>query len=220
MNIANKYRLIVFDWEGTLAEDSIGNIFHVINQYMLDLNLPSIDRDTLLACLDLGLAYTVNHLFPNLSMHKQEEILSSVNDVLSRSANYVFLMPDALSLIEKLTMNGIDLAIATNKREASLCNVLRLSGLDNIFKIYRCPGLFQAKPCPDMLLDIINVFNESADATLMIGDSVTDVEMAQAANVDVIGLDVYHQNKHELLHAGALNVFDSFQQIMDFLEIR
>ena len=74
------------------------------------------------------------------------------------------------------------------------------------------------KPCPQMLEEIIDVFGVDASQTLMVGDSTNDMIMAAAIGVDVIGFDFFHREAAELREAGALHVFDDYQQLLQYLK--
>ena len=95
----------------------------------------------------------------------------------------------------------------------SLQRALQASGLDVFFTITRSAGQVPAKPCPQMLEEIMEACGVTASQTLMIGDSVSDVEMSRQVNVDVIGFDFYHQQAANLRAAGALDVFDDYRQL-------
>jgi len=61
-----------------------------------------------------------------------------------------------------------------------------------------------------MLEDILELTGVPADKALMIGDSISDIEMASALHVASLGVDFYYQQDDDLKAAGALQVFDDF----------
>ena len=63
----------------------------------------------------------------------------------------------------------------------------------------------------------MDAFGVPPSATLMIGDSVADIEMASLAQVRGIGVDFYHQQEDALSIAGACHVFDDYAQIGRYL---
>ena len=63
------------------------------------------------------------------------------------------------------------------------------------------------------------VFGVTSSETLMVGDSVMDIEMATGAKVDAIGVDFYHQQAANLRAAGALDVFDDYKQLASYLQL-
>lgn len=213
------YRLIVFDWEGTLG-DTLGQIFHHIALEAERLKLGKFDDITARQSMDLGLAMMLKKIFPQLQENQYEQLIYGVHQGLNTKSCQVFLIPGAKEFVSELYDKGINLAIATNKGQQSLQRALHASGLDSFFKVTRSAGQTAPKPCPEMLEEIINEFHDiEPSQTLMIGDSETDIEMANSLNIDAIGMDFYHQQKDVLLEAGALAVFDNYFDLAKHLQL-
>ena len=94
---------------------------------------------------------------------------------------------------------------------------LHVSELEIYFPVTRSADQAPAKPCPQMLEEILELTGVSADQTLMIGDAISDIEMASALDVASIGVDFYYQQGDDLKVAGALQVFDDFATLGDYL---
>jgi len=128
------------------------------------------------------------------------------------------LIPGAHRLICDLSEQGFILAIATNKSQAGLKRSLDHWGLATFFAETRAAGQVPPKPNPQMLEEILVAVNIGPESALMIGDSKYDIEMAKLAGVDAIGVDFYRRQAHDLITAGALDVFDEYEQIKKFLQ--
>ncbi|MCH9756486.1 MAG: HAD-IA family hydrolase [Gammaproteobacteria bacterium] len=211
------YKLVVFDWEGTLG-DPLGHVHQALATEATKLG---IDYDVSYArqYVSLGLDKAVRKIFPDLSLHQYERLLLGVQQDLVLNHAVVYLFDGAKQLIEKLHATGISLAIATNKGQQSLERALEACGLNPFFAVTRSAGQLPAKPCPDMLEAILDVVGCTPEETLMIGDSVSDMEMAEAMNVPSIGVDFYHQQTDDLKGAGAGDVFYDFKQIEDYFGV-
>nr|HAT8712872.1 HAD-IA family hydrolase [Legionella jordanis] len=212
------YRLVVFDWEGTLG-DTLGQIFHSVASEARRLNFGEIDEQLARQSVDLGLIKALRKVFPHLSDDQHEELLQAVQQSLIARTTEIFLIPGVRDFINRLHRAGIDVAIASNKGQQSLQRALHLSGLDSIFKVTRSAGQTAAKPSPDMLQEILDEFALEVHEAVMIGDSVSDIQMAQSLGVDALGVDFYHQQRDALLAAGALAVFDDYCHLADFLQL-
>jgi phosphoglycolate phosphatase len=212
------YRLVVFDWEGTLS-DTLGQILNSIAREAKQLQFGELDERLARQSIELGLAMAVKKSFPHLHEQQQEQLLLAVHQsLISRSAD-VYLIPGARAIAERLHRAGIALAIASNKGQQSLQRVLHACELDKLFKVTRSAGQTPAKPCPKMLEEILAEFDASAKEALMVGDSVNDIEMARSIGVDVVGVDFYHQQGAALRDAGALEVFDDYQRFAEYLQL-
>jgi phosphoglycolate phosphatase len=214
--MSKPYRLVVFDWEGTLG-DTLGQILNTVSTVAKQMQFGELDERLARQYVVLGLVMAVKKLFPHLAMHQHEQLLHEVHHALATHPTDMTLIPGAEVVVQRMQQAGIDLAIATNKGQASLQRALKSTGLDAFFGVTRSAGQVPAKPCPQMLEEIMDVFGATPAQTLMIGDSVMDIEMARDAGVDAIGVDFYHQQAEDLRAAGALEVFDDYEQLANYL---
>lgn len=212
------YDLIVFDWEGTLG-DPLGCILHVIEDQAKIFGFQSFDEHLARKYVMLGLEKALKKIFPTLVLHQYERLLNGVQQAMHSHSKEQCLFSGAMPLVESIHRAGMDLAIATNKGPQALQRALQTTGLDHFFQVTRSAGQVPAKPCPQMLEEIMDVFGASSAKTLMIGDSVADVEMAASVGVECIGVDFYHQQTEALGKAGASHVFDDYDQIGRYLEL-
>ncbi len=210
------YRLMVFDWEGTLC-DTLGHVLNTLAEQARQLGFGELDTHVVRQYVSLGLVRAVKKLFPQLSMHQHEHLLQAVQHALAETRSTDVIFPGAKHLVQQMQQAGMDLAIATNRGPQSLQRALRQTGLDVFFKVSRAAGQAPPKPCPQMLEEIMDVFGVQAWETMMIGDSLSDIEMAMSAGVDVIGVDFYHHQGAELVAAGALAVFDDYKELANYL---
>jgi phosphoglycolate phosphatase len=218
--MSKRYKLVVFDWEGTLG-DTIGPIIHSLHAEAHRLHLGEMDESLARQYLTLGLVIAIKKTFPNATLTVQEQLIQAVQYALvSRSAE-VYLLPGAKELVEELYQKGFDVGIASNKGQQSLQRSLQSSGIEGFISSSRSASQVPPKPCPQMLLEIMEECGVEAKDTVMIGDASTDIEMAASAGVDSIGVNFYYQKEleNELLNLGALAVFDDFRQVASFLKL-
>lgn len=214
--MSKPYKLIIFDWEGTIA-DTLGQVLSAIDNEAQALGLPPLDLHQARLYVSLGLIQALRKLYPNLSLMEYERLLHAIQLNLVSHPSEVRLIPGAREFIHYVLERKIDIAIATNKAHHSLVKALQHTQLDTLFKVTRSAGEVPAKPCPQMLIEIMETFGIDSTATLMIGDSLSDMEMAEAANVASIGMDFYHQNNFALKKAGAVRVFDDYTMLAEYL---
>lgn len=217
--MSNPYDLVVFDWEGTIA-DTLGAIVHTVALEASLLGFGHFNPDEARKYVDLGLVRALQKAYPHLSVSEQELLLQAVQRSLHTRVTEVCLMPGVRKLIHQLHDAKVNLAIATNKGQQSLSRALQTTSLDEVIKVTRSAGQTPAKPCPQMLEEIIEEFGGHVSTTLMIGDSVTDMEMAKSIGVAAVGVDFYHQQEAALKSAGALMVFDNYSRLADFLNLK
>ncbi len=214
--MSNPYQLIVFDWEGTIS-DTLGLILHTVSTEANKLGFGELDPYVARKYVDLGLVQALRKTFPDLSSKQHEQLLQAVHQAMITRPSEICLIPGARQFIQQVHDARVDIAIATNKGQQSLLRSLQAAGLNELFKVTRSAGQTPAKPCPQMLEEIMEEFGREPSSTLMIGDSSSDIEMARNINVTAIGVDFYHQQEAALKAAGALAVFDDYQLLANFL---
>lgn len=216
--MSNPYELVVFDWEGTIS-DTLGLVFHTVTAQARNLGFGEISPYEARKYVGLSLTQALRKLFPHLLLTQQEQLVQAVQSAMISKPTEVSLLPGAKEFIQQLHELNIDIAIASNKGQHSLQRALHITGLEHFFKVTRTAGQTPAKPCPQMLEELMSVFGQEPSTTLMIGDSPTDMEMATKIGVPAIGVDFYHQNDEALKDAGAIAVFDDYQQLAQFLNL-
>lgn len=216
--MSRPYRLVIFDWEGTLS-DTLGPVLNLIANEARRMHFGALDINTARQSIVFGLPLALKKLFPNLSLHQHEQLLQSVQQALAMHASDVCLIPGAFDVIKRINQAGISLAVATNKGQQSLMRALQVTDLNEFFPVTRCAGQTPAKPCPQMLEEIMDAYGMLPFETLMVGDSVVDIEMAAFAKVDAVGVSFDHMLTNELREAGAKEVFDEYRQLADFLQL-
>ncbi|KTC65458.1 hydrolase (haloacid dehalogenase family) (plasmid) [Legionella adelaidensis] len=217
--MSKSYRLIVFDWEGTLG-DTLGQLVHTLRQEANRLQLGEFNEDLARKYLMMGMPFAISQLFPQLTLRQQEELIEAVQYTPS-SRSQVYLLPGVNAILNQLAQAGIEMAVASNKSQNSLTRVLQNSGVGAFFNVTRTASQAPAKPCPQMLEEIIDFCGVDRTQTLMVGDSVSDIEMAIRLDVDAVGIDFYYQESQRkaLKEAGALQVFTNYQEFANYLKL-
>ena len=211
-----RYDLIIFDWEGTLG-DTIGQALYRI---AVEASKGALGNDAMInETFRLNLLHASKGFFPNWSDEQLEQFCLRKRVSPDVEPAEIYLLPGVKTLIERLSEAGINLAIASNKGQQSLQSALKRSALLPFFPVTRSAGQTPPKPCPQMLDEILAEFLLTPVDALMVGDSVSDIEMAKLIGMDAVGFDYYHQNTQALLAAGALFVFDNYLDVAQFLNL-
>ena len=181
-------RLLVFDWDGTLL-DSIGSIVACVQSTLEELGEPAAEEERIRASIGLGLRETVEMFRPGCG----DELFDRVVEVYRKLWMESFcrtphLFPEVPALLETLRNHGYRLAIATAKSRGGLSHDLERTGLGRFFHSTRTIDEAPSKPNPQMLLDILAEQGVSPEESLMIGDTVHDLAMAENARVPSVAV--------------------------------
>lgn len=182
-----RYRLLVFDWDGTLA-DSTAIIATAIQSACRDVGEPVPDDVTARFVIGLGLADALAHVAPRFPRERHPELSSRYRHHYLARDPQIPLFAGAAALLQELRERGYLLAVATGKTRVGLDRALSSHALVEHFHATRCADEERPKPHPDLLLHLMECLGVAPGETLMIGDTTHDLELARAAGVDAVAV--------------------------------
>jgi phosphoglycolate phosphatase len=180
------YSLLVFDWDGTII-DSASTIAECIRLAAGDLGLDVPTKEQASHVIGLGLHDALRYAVPQLKPEQMSEFVARYRYHFLVREDAMGLFEGMRELIESMS-EARPLAIATGKSRRGLERALGATGLKPFFRSSRCADETRPKPHPAMLLELMQEFEVPPAATLMIGDTSHDLEMARAAGVDALAV--------------------------------
>ena len=183
----SKYKTIIFDLDGTLADTSEG-IYNCIRYAQKMMNLPPITDAQMRSHIGPPMheSYERNfHLFgPDLekaiNFHKEYALTKGLYE-----ASLYEGIPELLSQFKE---KGIHLAVATLKYEETARKMLAFLKIAHFFDVI-CGSLSDVKLSKAQLLEkSIQLCQGTKDTSLLIGDSSYDALGAQEAGIDFLGV--------------------------------
>src|SRR3974390_1243392 len=131
------YRLIVFDWDGTLMDSTVG-ITAAIQESARDLGLPVPDRERASHVIGLGLQDALQAAVPPRPQDKYAEFVEAYRRHFRVRQDDMELFPGVREMLEELRGRGRRLAVATGKSRRGLDHQFGLTGLGPLFAASRC----------------------------------------------------------------------------------
>ena len=211
----NGIKLLVFDWDGTLA-DSTALIVDAMQAAISQLQYQTRSDAQIRDIIGLGLVEAAQTLFPKMKREGHEMIGSCYRLHYAQRAHETSLFPDVPDILRTLQERGYRMAIATGKSRRGLDNSLRQTALEGIFHATRCADETCSKPHPQMLHEILDELNIHPDHAVMIGDSVYDMEMALQAGVSPIAVSYGVHDSARLLKYQPLACLDSLADLLNW----
>lgn len=210
-------KLLVFDWDGTLA-DSTTSIVTAMQATIVESGMEPRGENDIKNIIGLGLQEAVSILYPELNPAAREDLAQKYRLNYSQ-ANFgkTRLFPGVVSTLEHLNKRGYRMAIATGKSRKGLDNSLRDTGISDFFHYSRCSDESVSKPHPQMLIDIMNELDYTADQTAMIGDSEYDIQMAHGAGASPIAAVYGSQSREHLLKYNPVACLNRITDLVDWL---
>jgi phosphoglycolate phosphatase len=215
-----KFKLLVFDWDGTLM-DSEARIVTCVEAAIGDLGLPLPSREAISNIIGLGLREAVHRLFPESDdqLHLQIATRYRVH-FFSDATTPSELFQGARETLQALNDLGYLLAVATGKGRQGLDHALDSTGLGSLFMVTRCADETFSKPHPEMLHQILDYTGVTPKEALMIGDTEYDLEMASNAGIPSLGVTYGVHAVERLRKHAPLGCVDAIDQIPGWLASR
>lgn len=124
------------------------------------------------------------------------------------------VFPGVREVLEALERAGVLMGVATGKSMRGLAAVLERHDLGRFFVTLQTADVGPGKPDPDMIFRALAEAGGEAATTVMIGDTVYDIEMARRAGAGAIGVGWGYHEPEELLAAGAHSVVDTAEALL------
>ena len=215
--------LILIDLDGTLI-DTVPDLAFAIDGMMSQLELPQrgeekvrhwvgngIERLVKRALLDQMEGEPAEDLF-KAALHLFKVLYASTNGHLSQ------LYPGVRPGLEWLQSQNYRLACITNKAEQFTIPLLKALKIDHYFRlIISGDTLPRKKPDPLPLLHAAEFFQVDPAQSLMLGDSINDVQAANAAGFQIICVSYGYNHGLDIRTANPLAVIDSLTQLNEML---
>jgi HAD superfamily hydrolase (TIGR01509 family) len=210
---------VLFDFDGTLAdtmESSLLAFESTLLQFHYELPKP--------ITMDIYGAFSIEGMFRCLEISDsdlQSKIVLRYNELYREIAPGIAgLFPGVRFTLNLLKDRGFRLAIATNELRENLDMLLKTLGIDHIFDTTCCADeVKHPKPWPEMGWKVIESLETTADKTLMVGDSVCDIEMAQHVGMSACAVSWGCTPFQQLIELSPEWAITDFIQLVDILQI-
>lgn len=211
------YRLLVFDWDGTLV-DSIGSIVSCMHATTAELGLPELDEETIRETIGLGLRDTLEALLPEAGAELQRRVVECYRDHwLGGWADRHPMIRGARATLERLEREGYWLALATGKSRAGLTRDLGRFGVADLFLATRTPDEAPGKPSPGMVEAILDELGVPPAEALVVGDTPHDLRMAASAATPAVAVASGSASREVLTRLRPLAVLDDVTHLPGWL---
>jgi HAD superfamily hydrolase (TIGR01509 family) len=148
---------------------------------------------------------------------KGEDIRTAEKALYMAMIHEVRPLPGARKLMETLKERGHKVVLASSAKQDEIEHYIDLLDAREVADDWTSSAdVEQTKPNPDLVQTALDKVG-GGDA-VMIGDSVWDVEAAKRAGIPTIAVRTGGFGHDELVEAGAANVFESIDELLDSLE--
>lgn len=213
----NDYKLLIFDWDGTLA-DSIGRIVTAMHIAAQRAGRPERDDEAVKGIIGLGLPEAILTLYPDMTPEQVVSFRQHYADVyIAMDAQPSPLFAGVKDSLEAFRAEGYRLAVATGKARRGLDRVLKANGWEDFFDITRAADESASKPDPLMLNQILAHCDVRPEHALMVGDASFDLMMARNAGIDSVAVGYGAQSMQSLLAYEPRLAIERFTELRTWL---
>lgn len=213
-----KPKLIIFDWDGTLA-DTTQPIILTMQKAFAECGLSAPADSTIRPLIGKSLTGIIHALAPQLSGETQDKIARTyMQSSLNPNNHNMKLFPDALACLNALQEKNYWLAVATGKGRSGLNKAIEQTGTAHYWLATRCASECPQKPAPEMVLELCEELGVAPQDALVVGDTVYDLEMASYAGARAAAVSTGAHSAEQLKSAPNLAVLSSLSELPDLLD--
>ncbi len=212
-------KLVVCDLDGTLV-DSVPDLAFCVDEMLSQLQRPTVGEAKVRKWVGNGVERLVSRaLIGAMDGEPDRELFQQALPLFlelyaantSKRSRLFAGVEEGLNL---LVERGINLACVTNKAERYTVALMKDLGLyDRFALVLSGDSLSEKKPSPLPLCHAAQHFNLQAQECLMVGDSITDIRAARAADFLVVCLSYGYNHGLDIRTAGPDAVIDSLAEL-------
>jgi phosphoglycolate phosphatase len=215
-------RLAVFDCDGTLSDGQAAVCQAMVTAFG-DAGLPTPDLHQVRRSVGLSLPQAIARLAPDAPPEIQANAVEAYKTAF-RGARLDGSLHEPLfegipALLARLRVAGWLLGVATGKSDRGLRSCLQTHGVFDLFLTLQTADRHPSKPHPAMLEAAMAEALAAPADTVMIGDTVYDIDMARSAGCRAIGVSWGYHAPEELIAAGAETVVQTPEDLGDLLDV-
>jgi phosphoglycolate phosphatase len=210
-----KYKLVIFDLDGTLL-DTIDDLSAAVNHAMQLRGFPLHTRDEYMKMVGHGARNLMRQALPD--GHKDDDMVEAAyNDFKAYYTDHIDVhtkpFPGIQDLMATLHHEGVMLAVASNKFQEGTEHLIKEFFPETPFvAVLGNRHGFPYKPSPEIVEEVLNKADVKKENAVMVGDSDTDMETAANGGIEGIAVGWGYRNMKDLADKlSALRPFDKLR---------
>lgn len=202
---------IIFDWDGTIM-DSAAKIVSCMQKAAIFANLPVPSKAAVEHIIGISLLPAIEQLF-EINQSKAKEVQAFYRDIfIEQDQSACRLFDGAHQVLDYLSKRYV-LNVATGKARRGLQRALKTTSSTMYFSDTICADEAMSKPSPDMLLKLLERQQIQAHQAVMVGDTIYDMQMAQAIGMPRIGVSYGVHDKQQIKIHEPLHIIDDLAEL-------
>lgn len=207
-------KAVFFDFDGTLADTTAG-ILATFKATLRELGLPEVSDEEVIRTIGLPLSGNFR-VACGLEGERNELACSTYRRLFPEvGTSRIVLYDGVMETLRELKDRGLVLAVASSRHLKSLVSLSEMLGIRHFFsEIYGVDCSPRPKPAPDTVLGLLDVLGLKAEETLVVGDTVFDLQMGHAAGCRVCGVTYGNQQREQLATESPEFIVDNLRSLL------
>lgn len=208
--IMKRYKLIIFDFDGTLVDTAPDIAFHA-NAVLKEFGLEAQSIEMVKKAVGRG----IHELLKDLGIKADSATLErAVTSFKKRYRQLPVIETKPYPGIHEVlsgSLKNIRKAIVTNKPYELTAKILKLLSMESFFEmVIGLDMQYPAKPDPSSVRSVMDHFSVTPSSTLFIGDSSVDAETSRNASID-FGWAEYGYDRLDNGHRPVISFSNSYE---------
>ena len=211
------FQLLVFDFDGTLV-DTKKDIVDSVNRTLTELNLRTLDRETLSTFIGKGVSHLITRSLEGTGCDDLPRAIDAfMRHYKAHLMDQTDLFPNCRATLEHFTHK--ENTILSNKPTRFIAQILDALDWHAPFSTIIGGDLMpEKKPDPGGLHHILEQHGMRPEEALMIGDSLVDIETGKRADVKTCGVTYGHAGRTSLETAQPDWIIDDLSELKHLID--
>lgn len=214
-----RYDTILFDLDGTLL-NTLDDLHESVNAVLLKEGYRQRTREEVREFIGDGAKKLMERSLPQGT--SETEVLRCLTQFreiyLKNMRNHTSPYEHIPDLLKRLKEMGIKVGVVSNKPDEATKEMCRFYFGEDVDTAIGDNMERKKKPEPDNIYEALKQLGSQRETTLYTGDSDVDVTAARNAGVDCAGVTWGYRSRETLIRAGADDIVDEPQQLIELLE--
>lgn len=213
----SNYDAVLFDFDGTFADTGEG-MFESIQCAVKALGFEPLDAETLRRFVGPPVFESFRREL-GVDAEKADFAVAKYREAYAENGIFKFRVYDGIpDLLRELNENGIRFAIASAKPQKFLVRIVAHLGIENLVDYISSPADDKADPSKTRLInEAVLALKAEKSRVLMVGDRHFDINGANGAGVDSVGVTFGYGSEEELREAGATFIARTVADVRDII---
>ena len=212
-----KYKLVIFDLDGTLL-DTIDDLGAAVNYAMRLRSFAQHTRDEYMRMVGHGARNLMRLALPD-GQKDDDMVEAAYNDFKAYYIDHIDVhtkpFPGMQELLTTLHQNGVLLAVASNKFQEGTEHLIKefFPEIPFVAVLGSRPD-FPLKPSPEIVGEVLHKAGVKKEDAVMVGDSDTDMETASNGGIAGIAVGWGYRNMNGIEGLTVANSVEELQNIL------